>query len=365
MRKLASIQKIENISPIIGADNIELATILGWKVIIRKDDNYKINDICVYIEIDSILPEKPEFEFLKEKKYKIKTWKLNKFNVISQGIIFPLTILPKSKYKIGDDVTKVLGIKKYDPEDEKEKKLIQNKQLKNKMVKYFYRYEWFRKLIKIARKSGKWPSFIPKTDEIRLQSFPGLLKNEDIFYTSEKCDGQSGTFAIKWKKRFGIFKFPEFYVCARKIRLLWPDKSNYWKIFKKLNLEKKLKWLKRDIAIQGEIIGPGVQKNKYKLKELEFRIFLVYDIKKKKYLPYDQLLEITKKKLGLMTVPIISNHFILKKSVDKMVEYSKGSSLLTEPEVYIPREGIVFRSITNSHFSFKVINPDFLLKFSL
>lgn len=366
MRQLATIQKIDNITPIPDADNIELAHVLGWKVIIRKDDNFKIGDYCIYIEIDSILPEKPEFEFLKDKKYRIKTWKLNKFQIISQGIIFPLSILSEKTYKykiglIGTDVTNILGIKKYDPENEAEQKLIKEKKPKNKIIKYFYRYKWFRKFINVSRMKGSWPSFIPKTDERRLQSFPGYLKSDDIFYISEKLDGQSTTFAIKWKKKFGFFKYSEYYVCARKIRLLWPDKSNYWNIFKKYDLDTKLKHLKKDIAIQGEIIGSKIQGNKYDLDSIEFRVFLIYDIKKHRYLPYDKLLSISKE-LNLKTVPILSNNFRLKKTVDEMVDYSKGFSKINSK---VLREGIVVRSIIDSYKSFKVINPDFLLKHKL
>ena len=109
VRKLASIQIITDLKPIEGKDRIVLATVLGWSVIVKKDE-FNIGDKCIYIEIDSLLPEKPEFEFLRNKKFRIKTMKLG--NTYSQGIVFPLSILPQNKtYQIGDDVTDILGIK--------------------------------------------------------------------------------------------------------------------------------------------------------------------------------------------------------------------------------------------------------------
>ena len=93
MRKLASIQRIESLRQIEGADKIEVCVLkeLGWEVVIRKEEGYKVGDLVVYVEQDSILPEKPEFEFLRERRFRIKIIKLK--GQISQGIVFPLTIL--------------------------------------------------------------------------------------------------------------------------------------------------------------------------------------------------------------------------------------------------------------------------------
>ena len=122
IRKLASIQIISDLKPIEGKDKIVLATVLGWHVIVKKDE-FKIGDKCIYVEIDSLLdPNNPDFEFLRSKKFRIKTMKLG--NVYSQGIVFPMSILPKNKeYSVGDDVTDILKIKKYDPQAEEEEKL--------------------------------------------------------------------------------------------------------------------------------------------------------------------------------------------------------------------------------------------------
>lgn len=110
-RKLATIETILSINPIPDADNIEVATIRGWNVVIQKNQ-YNVGDVCVYCEIDSVLPQNPEFEFLRPRGFRIRTIKLR--NQYSQGIIFPLSILPEGEYLIGDDVTDIIGIVKYE-----------------------------------------------------------------------------------------------------------------------------------------------------------------------------------------------------------------------------------------------------------
>ena len=110
MRKLATIRTISNIDPIEGRDQIGLATIDGWKVIVRFED-FNVGDKCVYCEIDSVLPDKPEFEHLRSKNFRIKTMKMA--GVLSQGIAFSLRILPEGAYNVGDDVTDIIGVQQY------------------------------------------------------------------------------------------------------------------------------------------------------------------------------------------------------------------------------------------------------------
>ena len=145
-RKLAHIEEITGIRSIPGADKIEVATVLGWEVIIGKEE-FKVGDKIIYVEVDSIMPALPEFEFLKPRKYRIKTIKLKK--QISQGICFPLTILPKTTMgsileSVGDDVTERLGVVKYDPEAAKEQSISSNPP-KNFITKFLMRYKWYRK----------------------------------------------------------------------------------------------------------------------------------------------------------------------------------------------------------------------------
>ena len=146
MRKLATVQKISKVEKIENADKIEKVYVNGWEVVVKKGE-FKENDLIVFVEIDSIVPERPEFEFLRDRKFRIRTVKLRK--QISQGLVCPLSILPNKKWKEGDDVTDILGVKKYDPELEEENNLIKNnkKKYKNPIIKYFMRFKWFRNLV--------------------------------------------------------------------------------------------------------------------------------------------------------------------------------------------------------------------------
>ena len=127
-RSLAHIEKIAWIKPIDGADNIELIGVLGW-VCVAKKGEFKPDDICVYFEIDSKLPEAEWSEFMRPKHFKVKTMKLGKFNVISQGLALPLSAfewwekLDESvsqshskirekleKLEVGTDVAELLGV---------------------------------------------------------------------------------------------------------------------------------------------------------------------------------------------------------------------------------------------------------------
>lgn len=178
-RKLASIQKIINIEPIEGADKIEKLTVLGWHIVASKAENHNIGDLICYIEPDSRVPEIPMFEFLKDRKYIVKTIKLRK--QVSQGLVIPLRELQKNfnidiaTLKEGQDVTALLGITKYDPEGEKERKLIEQEMARNKnpIHKFLMRFKWYRKIYnKFAiPKKGGFPKWIKKTDERKITNY--------------------------------------------------------------------------------------------------------------------------------------------------------------------------------------------------
>ena len=204
-RKLVSIQKILDLQPIEGADKIEVATILGWKVVVSKSENHKIGDLVVYCEVDTQMPEIPMFEFLKDRKYRVKTIKLRK--QVSQGLVIPLREIEKnfdidiSKLTEGQDITSLIGAKKYDPESEKEQKLLEEAMSENNNLihKFLMRFEWYRKLyekFKMPAKGG-FPGWIVKTDETRVQVLVNkfneiVSKNETdnpiYFDSTEKLD---------------------------------------------------------------------------------------------------------------------------------------------------------------------------------
>lgn len=364
-RKLASIQKIVSIDPIPDAEKIEKATVLGWEVVVAKADNFKPGDLVVYIEIDSVVPsDNPVFAFLADRKYRVRTIKLRK--QVSQGLVLPIgELLPMGKgtYSEGTDVTDYLRITKYDPQGQLERQLAEEAAQKNKIVKFFSRYKWYRMLFGKKRKGG-WPEFIVKTDEERIQNRPWLCEKEadTEFVVTEKLDGQSGTwFLVREPKKFLGIKYGtgfRFGVCSRNVYLRKENNSSYWDIARRYNMQYVLESLIGDwdfVYIQGEIVGPGIQKNKYKLSQNKVYVFnLVYPETKTGYSYMEHCLG----ELGITSVPF-SGKFKLKPTVAENVELAKGKSFLN-PEIH--REGVVLRSY-EKRISFKIINPDFLLKY--
>ena len=375
-RKLASLQKIVNIRPIPDADRIEVATILGWEVVINKADNFKVGDLVIYLEVDSIVPPKVEFEFLRERKFRIRTIKLRK--QISQGLVLPLNILPsatlyqahiRTEYGVnwqeGDDVTEIMGVKKYDPQGDAERAEIERKiqHSNSKIQRFLFKNAWYRRLFAFfnPKKDKGFPKFIKKTDEDRIQLFPNIceLEKDTVFSYSEKLDGQSLTvFLVKNKKLFGLFGDPYvFGVCSRNLRLGRSDNSNWWKVANKYNLETVLKNMIGDrqfVTIQGEIVGPGIQKNKYGLPELQLYVF---DIIFPEGRVHNNIVEMFCYGYALHPVPPLGN-IKLFPTIPECVDFAKGKSTIAN----IPREGIVVRN-HEKNLSFKIINPEFLLKY--
>lgn len=358
MRKLASIKRINDILPILGADRIEVATIDGWQVVVKKGE-FKKGDLVCYFEIDSVLPETEWSEFMRERKFRVKTIKLRK--QVSQGLILPLSILPEGKYKEEDDVTEILGVTKYDPYIEEEKKQKEKIIQDSKYPKVLMKFKWFRKLILPKKQQKGFPSFISKTDETRVENIPHILKNKKHWVATEKIDGQSGTFFLKKQKgkHFWNKDKYDFGVCSRNLRLWNRDNSSYWSVATKYNIESVLKSRIGDydfIAIQGECVAPNVQGNKYKVTEPDLYVFNVIT-------PEGRMDSVSAKKWcensGLQFVPIITDHFILPDTIDELRKFAHGKSQLQD----INREGIVFRSL-DGRDSFKCVDPEFLLKYN-
>lgn len=319
-RKLASIQIISNIENIPDANVIRKASVLGWKTVI-KEGQFQIGDKCIFVEIDSVFPDRPEFADFLKRGNRLKSIKLK--SQISQGVCLPLSLLPVDEYNVGDDVTEILGITKYDPPIPA--------QLSG-MVK------------------GNFPSFCPKTDENRIQSCSDFLdryKNQS-FYISEKCDGSSVSF-IKHENNFGV--------CSRNLELKETEDNTLWKLARKYNIENKLP---NGFALQCEVIGEGIQKNPLKLKGQDIYIFYVFDIIKYQYLNLDDMVKFVND-MGLKTVPIIDTNFILNHSVEQIIEMANGNSLICKDS---EREGLVFRLNNNTDkISFKSISNKYLLKY--
>jgi RNA ligase (TIGR02306 family) len=327
MRALASVQRIQKLEPIPGADRIEKAGILGWHCVVKKGE-FQAGDLCVYFEIDSILPDLPEFEFLRERKFRIKTIKLK--GVLSQGLAVPLSLLPHGgMYEEGADVTETLGVKKYEPE-----------------IPAFL----------AAEARGPFPAQVPKTDETRIQSNPeaviGDFTGKDVYITL-KLDGTSATYL-----KIG----GDIHVCSRNLSLKEDDTSTYWRFYRTCHMDDIFKET-GNVAIQGEICGPGIQKNPLMLKSPELFVFNVYDIDAKKYYDYAALKGFCES-YGLTMVPLLERRVFDFKSAEELLEYAKGDYPSGKK-----REGVVIRTVTEQYSpalegraSFKVINNDYLLE---
>ena len=381
-RALAHVEKIEWIRPIEGADNIELIGVLGW-VCIAKIGEFKVGDTAVYIEIDSKCPETDErFAFLASKKYKVKTMKLGKFKVISQGLALPISLFPElSDKKIGDDVTEVLKITYSSEEDiaRKSNKVDTNAKYKamanrrpklfsNPIVRKIMRYSIGRKFMFLlfGRKKDnpkKFPDWIVKTDETRIENAPFYLQSTEKWIKTEKCDGTSCTFAVDRLKK-GKNKF-DFIVCSRNVRqadrdqACYHDSNIYWELADKYNIEKILTDFATEnnynrVVLQGEGVG-SVQGNPYKFTENKLFVFnLIVDGTR---LGTVEMADFCKKH-GLTSVPIIDTAYELPKTMEEMKLEADGYSELN-PKV--KREGFVYRS-QNGQQSFKNVSREYLLK---
>jgi RNA ligase (TIGR02306 family) len=336
-RKLASIRVVSEVNPIPDADAIERATVDGWNVVVKKNE-FKPGDLCVYCEIDSLLPVREEFEFLRKSSYRkmadgnegfrLKTISLRK--TTSQGLLLPISILPNEIISStgyadlpGTDVTQALGIVKYEPP---------------------------MPASLAGKAKGFFPSFIPKTDEERIQNLPEIIENEKdtLFDATEKLDGSSSTYFIK---------NGEFGVCSRNLELLEDEENSMWKFARQTDLETKMRSLERNIALQGEIIGEGIQGNPYKMKGQTVSFYNAFDIDKHEYLNYEDFNNLIGM-LGFQTVPVIHEGLKLPESIEGILKLADGKSALNPN---FNREGLVFRTRGSKRISFKAISNLFLL----
>lgn len=380
-RALAHVEQIVDIQPIEGADKIEVATVLGWKVVIAKADNFKVGDKVVYIEIDSKVPERPEFEFLRDRKFRVKTIKLR--GQFSQGLIVPLSVLGKGEYNVGDNVTEKLGITYYVPEDnvrkaEKIPKSVRyqsmaarHKELfKRQPFRWLMKREWGRSLLFVffGRKKDKpkaFPSkfaFVHKTDETRIENLPHLLGYPQPLIVTEKLDGTSSTYILERKGR----KF-EFWVLSRNVRQFSEDQgcyheyNIYWAMAKKYNIEARLReYLEKNpgldyVCLQGESVG-SVQGNPLKLKEDDLYIFNFIDSSAGRISSLDgkKIVE----SWGMKWVPILDEAFIMPSDMEEFKQMATAKSVVNPA---VMREGIVLRD-PKTDLSFKNVSREYLLK---
>lgn len=343
MRKMASIRRVDNIVPIPGADAIECAVIGGWSVVVKKGE-FKIGDLAVYLEIDAWVPTElaPFLSKGKEPRVyngvsgeRLKTVRLR--GQISQGLLLPFTAAmaikmgagPDSRFSDyeGQDVSEHFGIQKWEPEIPAQ-------------------------LAGVTK--GLFPSFIQKTDQERVQNLVGVndeaARTHYRFEVTEKLEGSSMT----------VFMHDgEFGVCSRNLELKFSESNAFWAAAIKYDIENKLRLIGlNDIAIQGELIGPGIQGNIYNLTSPEFHVFDIYDIRKGEYLS-PRLRRDVVAMLQLNHVPVIMSDVMLPSgNVQDILAMAEGKSMLNDKQ---EREGIVFKSVSGG-ITFKAISNRYLLK---
>jgi RNA ligase (TIGR02306 family) len=353
-RKLVTVRKIAALNPIDGADAIEVATIDGWKVVTKKGE-FKVDDYCVYFEIDSFLPEsdlryaflmKSTREFEGVRGHKLRTIKLR--GQISQGLVLPVSAFPEIEEVLNDAfASKLLDVSDHDFSD-----LLGIK-----------KYEAPVSASLAGQVRGNFPSFIKKTDQERCQNLKKdiFFKNAGAKYeVSTKLDGSSMT-AYHNNGVVGV--------CSRNLDLKIDD-DNKDNSFVRLLVDSGLMVAlpkMGNIAIQGELMGPGVQGNRENLKAHKLFVFDIQMIDLGTYCtPFER--DVLVKSLydygvnpDLVThVPVLNRYFVLEEhsiyTTDDLLEFAEGPSL-----VHSIREGVVFKS-ESGDFSFKAISNVFLAK---
>lgn len=356
MSNLASIQRIINIQPIEGADNIVKATVLGWEVVIKKGE-FKPGDLCVYIQIDTVVPETEQFDFLRERKYRVRTIKLRK--QISQGLIIPIGNWPKGGLSEGDDVTGFVGVKKYEKPDNNPARFEKPRMPKVWYKKWIYLFKYnilYKALPGLQAKSrSSFPThLISVTDEERIQNIPHVLESHKgkLFVVSYKLDGSSIT--IIHQKVFGRSKFR---VCSRRFEL--HDKKNDWhKVFTDTSFKDEVfKLVKHygtnDIIVQGEAVGK-FNGNHHNLQREQIRLFNIQVNGKR--VNQKEFLEVCKKN-SIPHCPLYKE-IVLNHTMQDILKEAEIKDLLN-PNTYA--EGLVWRCVEDNA-SFKVINNEYLLK---
>ncbi len=336
MRKLASIVRVDDIIAIPKADAIELARISGWQCVVKKGE-FNVGDVAIYLEIDAAPPDTDAFRWLWQKKddaaptprptsLRIRTIKLR--GALSQGLLLPVKAYGCEGIDLGVDVSERLGITKYEPPAP----------------------------VGVGGFRAPFPAMVPKTDEMRVQAVPAVLDElrGAPWVATLKCDGTSATF---------VLVDGELHCCSRNQSVLDDGASFYWSIARQFQIEAALR-ASPTFAVQGEIVGPGIQKNPLGLAEKSLRVFSIFDIAAARFLD-DDALRAWCTQHGLIAVPIVHQGEGFDESVASVLQLAEGLYEGTSNE----REGIVvrprgerFSEALNGRLSFKAISNRFLLK---
>ena len=339
-RKLATIKKIEGIEEIPASDFLCSYVIGGWRVV-DKIGKYVIGELVIMVEIDSWVPHALAPFLTEEGKepkvynnvpgQRLRTKKLR--GVISQGLILDTSVLDhvESELMEGLDVSAPLGVQKWEPPAE----------------------------FLAANAKGNFPAFIPKTDQERIQnikrSFEDYQRNGNSFEVTEKLHGSSMTVYIN-EGQIGV--------CSRNLDLKEDEGNTFWGTAKSSGAIEALEKLSHlNLALQGELCGPGINGNQYALSDFQFFIFDIFVISEQRYmLPQERIQTIRKINelygLDLKHVPVLGYFQIDPTiSMQDFLKQAEGKSAINGSN----REGLVFKAETSDD-SFKVISNSWLLK---
>lgn len=410
-RALAHIERVVTTYGIEDADRLEMTQVLDFHVVTKKGE-FTTGDLVVYIEVDSILPDgldpalqsqyetlkktakkatgddliriqkemeeiasknsKPEFEFLRQKKFRIKAQKIR--GVVSQGIIFPTSILPEGTIpEIGLDVTQILGILKVVEDEEEvntsEQSVVNKKGPVEKFLDHrFMRYAIYRKAkasIKGTDRTGKWEDWMAsKTDEENVQKlfskFFEKYGTDPVWAVTSKIEGQSmSVYNHVVPTWFGMRNRNDFAVCSRGRHLITDDGSRFWQTAKELDLEKRLRATGLNVMVSGEHAGGKIQGNIYKLPEHKFYVFRVFDISTQTRYTHEQMLEFCHR-YEFDHVPVVSSKMGMFETVQQMLDFSNGTDELV-PGVVVAREGVVWQNLNEPDVTFKIRSPEYLI----
>ncbi len=339
-RKMTTVRKIDEIRPIEGADQIEAAVVGGWVVVIKKSE-FKVGDLAVYLEIDSWVPNELA-PFLSKgaeprvyngvRGERLRTVKLR--GQVSQGLLLPLSVFPHSlgffyatDKTVGEDVSHWLGIQKWEAPIPA--------QLAGDV-------------------EGPFPTVIPKTDQERIQNLTEQLRewqgNTDFTWEiTEKLDGSSMTVFVNGDAEG---------VCSRNWNLKETEGNTLWRVARRNDLLTKIRKTNRNLALQGELIGQGIQGNAYKVTGQDFFVFDIYDIDRGDYMtPFER--RVFCDTHGIKHVPVLAKEMVIQERVTGLLTMADGQSVLNPKTA---REGLVFKSNVFDGPSWKVISNRWLLK---
>ena len=390
-RELVYVTKIDKVEPIPGRDRVESAVVGGWTVMVRKDQ-FHAGDLGIYFEIDSKVPAKEPFEFLKSKNYKIKTQKYaikdengNKIGQYwSQGLLMSFDDFDweKDKYAEGTFLTKELEVIYADTEDNKRKgkspdkyaKMTQRHPnlFKKPFVRKIMKYECGRRVMFLLfgkKKDGKgWPEWVVKTDEERIQNLVHMIPeySKETWIATEKIDGTSTTFTLKGRGRKADYR-----VCSRNVNMTqrndgsWYETNVYTEMAEKYDMRKVLEDMMNlnsnidFVTIQAETYGAGIQRRDYTMIYHDMAVFNVIfgykDGSTERLNPAEG-----KSLMDTYNIPYVPvlGEVTLPDTCEGILALAGGNSRIDGGM----REGLVFRSLDGMK-SFKAVDNEFLAKY--